>query len=301
MDILALGAILILRLFQSISNKSCSKLMPSDQRSVFAYLGMSMGMSSAGAFVLLFIEGNVIANVLGLPALGWLIALGTGVLLAVSTFCNLEAMKGSSVVLVNMFGAAGLLIPTVAGIFLYDQPVTLGQCGGIVLLFAAALLLASSSGKTNGKLGMKTLLLLFLRMLANGGIMLLQTLYKSYVPQGSVSIYSFFQFLIPAVCLLAICMAQTLGKKAAYPAMGKKLVGWTAVASLAVLGISQISTIASAFIPAGVLFPISDGGNTVISAVVAAIMFKEKMTWQSVCGVIVGVVGLVMIKLLAVG
>ncbi len=299
MDFLILGAIMVFRVLQSISGKPCSRLMPAEKRGVFAYLSVKMAFSAITALVVLLFEGNVLANVTGMPPLGWLIALATGVTLAISTFCSLKAMQGASIVLGKLFGAAGLLIPTVSGIFLYGQSVSVGQWIGILCLFGSALLLASSSKKTNGAITVGTVALLFGSMLANGGTMLLQTMYRTYVPQGSVSVYSLLQFAIPSVCLFAVCTVQTVHQRASYPRLGKKLLGYSALAAVAVLGVSQLSTIASAFIPVGVLFPISDGGSTVISALVAAIVFKERLTVQSVCGVVVGVAGLIMIKLLA--
>ena len=39
-----------------------------------------------------------------------------------------------------------------------------------------------------------------------------------------------------------------------------------------------------------------NGGSTIIAAVVAAVCFKEKLTFRSVCGVLMGVTALVVIK-----
>ncbi len=299
MDILILGAILLFRVLQSLSGKPCSRRMPTDRCGVFAYLAVSMAFSALAGLAVLLFEKDILAGVAGLPATGWLIAVATGITLAVSIFCSQMAMKGSSIVLGKLFGAAGLLIPTVCGIFLYGQPVSPGQWLGIAFLFFSAWLLAASSQTTNGRLTGGTLLLLTGSMVANGCTMLLQTMYKTYVPQGSVSLYSFLQFAIPSVCLFAASALQCAREKLPMPRLSRPLLGYCALGAVAVLGVSQLSTVASAFVPVGVLFPISDGGSTVISALVAAIVFKEKLTIKSACGVIVGVAGLVCIKLLA--
>lgn len=54
----------------------------------------------------------------------------------------------------------------------------------------------------NGKITAKTVFLLIGSMLSNGTTMLLQVLYKTYVPTGSVLVYSFLQFAITAIILL---------------------------------------------------------------------------------------------------
>ncbi len=298
MEIILLGSILLLRVVQSITGKSCSKLMPTDFTGISGYMSLRMGLSAIGAVALLLIGGNVLSAFSHMSALGWIISAATGAAIAISSICNLLVLKSASVVLGSLFSAAGLLVPTVSGIFIYNQPVNPGQWLGIACLFAAAILLALSSGKTNGKVTPKTVILLFCSMLANGSTMLLQTLFKSYVPDGSVSLYSFLQFAIPSVLLLIISIFSSAKAKEKLPKTEKKLFGFTVLAALALLGISQISTIASEHIPVAVLFPISDGGGTVISAIVAATLFKEKFTVKSTAGIIIGIAGLIMIKLL---
>ncbi len=298
MEIALLGSILLLRVVQSISGKSCSKYMPTDFNGISSYMAQRMGISAIGAVVLLLIGGNVLSAFSDMSALGWIISAATGAAIAISSICSLLVLKNASVVLGSLFGAAGLLVPTIGGIFIYDQSVGIGQWAGIACLFVAAVLLMSSSQKTNGKITPQVILLLFGSMLSNGATMLLQTLFKTYVPEGNVSLYSFLQFTIPAVCLLLVSLVLSAKEKTKLPKMGKKLFIYTVLAALAILGISQISTIASEFIPVAVLFPISDGGGTVISAIVAATLFKEKLTVKSSIGIIVGIGAIIMIKLL---
>ena len=45
------------------------------------------------------------------------------------------------------------------------------------------------------------------------------------------------------------------------------------------------------------MFPINDGGATIITAITAAIFFKEKLTVRSVCGLILGIGSLIVINL----
>ncbi len=299
MELIILGSILLLRVAQSVTGKACSKYTPTDSFGMIWYMSVRMGLSAVAALVLLCIGGTVLEDISSLPILGWTISLATGISLTISSICSLLAMKGASVALTSLFGAAGLLIPTISGIFIYGQNVTFGQWTGIFCLFIAAVLLASSSGKTNGKIKAQTVIFLFGSMVANGCTMLFQTLFKSYVPEGNVSVFSFLQFFVPAAILFIISFTYSKGVHVEIPKLERKLLGHTLGASVAVFGVSQLSTIASQFIPIAVLFPISDGGHTIIAALVAAVVYKEKLTLRSVSGVLIGVIGLIMIKLLS--
>ncbi len=296
-EFFCLGAILLLRVVQSISGKSNSNEMPTHRYGVISYMSLRMAISGVAALLLLLFSGNCIEKISSMSTVGWLIAIATGVTLTVTSICSLLVLKKASVVLGTLFSSAGLLVPTISGIFILGQSVGIGQWIGIVFLFVAALLLSSSSNETNGKLTAKAFVLLFLSMLGNGGTMLLQTLFKKYAPEADVSVYSFLQFTIPAVVLFILAYGMKLKDRTHTVKYSKKLIVYTVLASVAVFGISQISTIVSEFIPVAVLFPISDGGGTVISALVAAIVYKEKITVKSALGVIVGVAALCSIKL----
>ena len=79
--------------------------------------------------------------------------------------------------------------------------------------------------------------------------------------------------------------------------MPKKLFLYGIILSGILLVINQLATVAGRSVPSAVMFPIYDGGATIISAVTAAIFFKEKLTARSVCGLLLGIASLMIINL----
>ena len=69
------------------------------------------------------------------------------------------------------------------------------------------------------------------------------------------------------------------------------------ILAVAVFVINQFATLATPLVPSVVLFTLINGGATIISAIVGAIMYKEKFTWQSIVGLILAIGALVIIKL----
>ncbi len=298
MGLIFILGILIFRVFQKISTKAISKRIPSDMAGLASFNAISMGMSALFAGLLLLATFSF-GEFAALPTLGWLIACATGLAICTSSVCSLLAMRGSSILLDSLFSMAGLLVPTVSGIFILSQSVVPMQWMGMVLLFGSAFLLASSSKKTNGKITVKTMLLLFGSMLANGCTMLLQVLFKTYVPTGSVLVYSFLQFAIVSLFLFAVAFILSRKEKKKWYVPDKKLLAFTAISAGALFGISQLSTMASEIIPVAVLFPVSDGGGMIISALVADLIYKEKINAKSFLGIIIGIAGLIFMKLFA--
>ena len=68
------------------------------------------------------------------------------------------------------------------------------------------------------------------------------------------------------------------------------------VLSTAVFIINQLATLATAIVSPVILFTFINGGSTIIGAVVAALMFKEKFATRSVTGIVLGVLALIIIK-----
>ncbi len=288
--------ILFLRILQKISSKAISNDIPCDLTGLSCYNAISMGISAVFAALLMLFNFSI-GEFTKLTALGWIISCLTGATICISSICSLLAMRGSSILLNSLFGMAGLLIPTISGIFIFNQRVVLPQWLGLLLLFVSALLLASSSKITNGKITTKTVILLFVSMLANGSTMLLQVLYKTYIPDVSVLVYSFLQFAITAMVLFVVALLLTMKAKVKLFVPNKKLMSMTIISAGALFGISQLATMASAVVPIAVLFPISDGGGMIISALVADLVYKEKLNSKSVLGIIVGISGILCMKL----
>lgn len=128
-----------------------------------------------------------------------IIASISGLALFFSEFCNIYAMKSGTVSLISLFGTAGMIIPIIAGVALFDKPAAPMQLIGLGMFFAAAYLLVSDSKSVYKNFSFKTLLLLIGSMLSNDFVMLAQQLFTRYVPDGDVSVFSFLSFAIIAV------------------------------------------------------------------------------------------------------
>ena len=74
-------------------------------------------------------------------------------------------------VLASLAGSAGLLLPCITGIFMFDEPMSAVQFIGIGLLIFSGWLLIGYSKEQTGSFTMRTMLLLLGSMLSNGMVM----------------------------------------------------------------------------------------------------------------------------------
>ena len=292
-DYIFLIIILLLRVPQNFSSKKTSGLVTNSQ-SYFLYGTYSYTLAGLIAFVMLLFDGM---SGFSLPAVG-ISALGA-VSLAVSLFCSIEALKNGVMVLAAMAGSAGLLLPCIAGIFMFNEPMKPMQFIGIALLIFSGWLLIGYSKEQTGSFTPRTLLLLIGSMLSNGSVMLAQKMFSKYLPDTSVSIFSFLTFGLIGIGMFIGLVPSLLSQsgRAKIAAVPKPVFLYGTISSIILLAINQLATLAGRNVPSAIMFPINDGGATIITAITAAIFFKEKLTVRSVCGLILGIGSLIVINL----
>lgn len=286
--------ILLLRLPQNIFNKRSSGIVRGAP-AYFAYGAYRYLLSGGMALVLLLFAGGfsgVSLKALAISAIG-AVALGSNL------FFGLEALKSGAMVLSSMAGSAGLLLPCVFGIFMFDEPMSLMQLFGILLLIFSGWLLIGYSKKLKGSFTPRTMLLLIGSMLSNGFTMVAQKMFSKYLPDVSVSVFSFLAFGLVGVgmCVGLVPQLTKKEKREEIKKLPKALWFYGAGLSTILLIINQLATIAAKVIPSAIMFPINDGGATIITALTGAIVFKEKLTARSVAGLALGIASLIVINL----
>ena len=292
MGTIYMGIIMVFRVVQALFNKRASNQVHGYTLPL-QYTGIRQLMSAAMALVLILIAGK------GFCCDGKtvLISVLSGSMLALSSVCSLFAMKSGTIALSSLFGTAGLLVPTVAGIFLFHIPVQGMQWLGMLIFFVSAYLMISGSKKVFGRFDLKTFLLLLGVLFGEGFTMLAQQMFTYYVPEGDVSVFSLLSFgIVGAVLLLCLPLVSKSSHEEVKPLPGT-LWGYGIALSLAVFAINQFATLATAIVPPVILFTVINGGATIIAAVVGRVCFGEKLTPQSVFGIILGIGSMVMIKI----
>lgn len=293
-----IAIVLLFRVVQAIFSKRSSMEMK-NMVMLLGYTAYSKVISAVLGLFLILIGGRGFVC-------DWLtvvIATASGVSLFFSTFFSIYAMKSGTVSLSSMFGTAGMIIPILAGVFLFGKPVSLMQYLGVVLFFVSAYLLVGSSKNIYKNFSFKTVLLLIGTLVANGSTMLCQQLFTQYVPDGDVSVFSFLSFGIIAVLSAIFYRTSAVSLKVEKQdrKMSKMLLVCGMALAVSVFVINQLATISTALISPVILFTFINGGGTIISTVVAAIMYKEKIDLRTVLGISIGVASLIIIKAFEVG
>ncbi len=293
---LYLIVILLMRVVQGFGSKQISLQMPSSSKSYISYVALSKWMSAIFGVCTLIFTGFGGFNFQTL-----LIASASGAFLAISSFCSVKAYQGATIALNSICATAGLIVPSVLGIFIFDEPMSPVSVMCVAVFLISVVLLASSSKKTYDKIKPATIFLLIGSFLSNGLVMFFQKLFGYLQPNGNVTLFSTLTFVIPAL-VLSIMLAfvkptEQATKEGHILYLPKKMYLVMLLLAVAVFIIQQFVTLLTPLLSSVVLFTIVNGGATIISSTIGFTFYKEKISVKAIIGLILGLVSLILIKL----
>ena len=300
--VLSFAAIALMRVAQKVCSKKVSTEVQG--KTFFHYGGYYNLLSALFSLITLFMVG---LDGFDFPTV--LCALATAVCLAVELFAGIEALKGASLIVNQMFSVGALFIPCIVGIFFFDEPMSIWQWLGLLLFIVAMYFMvapAQKEGKEKTtKITAKTIVMLVITLLAGGGTMVAQKAFAKIVPSGSVAMYSFLMFALNAIILYACYAGSILGeKKKAKEEMkqpqglSKTLLICGLMLAFAVFVINMLVTELGKSVDSAILFSVSYAISIIITILVGSIYYKEKITVKNVIGVVLCVGALAIINFL---
>lgn len=298
--VLSFGALGLMRVIQKICSKKTSSLVEPGVK-FFHYGAFYQTLAALVSVITLCIVGFSGFN---LPTV--LCALVCAVLLSVTLFSSIEAVKGCTLVLLNMCEAGSLVVPCILGIFLFDEPMGVWQWVGLAVFILSAYFLASDSGSTNKKLNARTAFMLIVYFLSSGFLLVAQKYFAKLVPDGNTAMFSFLMFafnaLILFVCLMIAQIMKAKGEGSRellkIRPLDKKLYGYGAILAVAIFVVNMVMTTLAKTVDSVVLFSVESIISIAATTAVGAVFFKEKITVKKIVGIAIGLVGIFFINVL---
>ena len=326
MVVLYISIIMIMRVVQSVLGKKTADFLPRNASAYLKYNSYYQAIAGVIACVVM-----VVAILCGskVPQLGntILYASISGIALGVSCILSIYLLCITSMALASIFATAGLLVPTVASIFLYDEAMMWYQWIAVVIFIIGSYLMIGNAKKIYNKFTLKTLLLLILHFAVNGITMLMQKIFGMQVDGGNTSLFSFATFASGAAVAIAglgvlSIVTQSIKKKSPVKQsvqaqcneaieerfrfivtdktttrLPRVIYIYGAALAVAVFLINQFATMSTPLISSVVLFTLINGGATVISALVGAIVFREKLSISGIVGLVLGIGALILVQI----
>ena len=240
-----------------------------------------------------------------------LCSIGMAAFITLGLFTEMQALKGASLILVQMFAAGSIVLSALFGHFFLDgQEMNVYQwLGLVVFLISIYFMVSQDKSKAEDeqeqpkkKISLKTLIMLILMFIAEGGMMIVQTIFGTLVEDGNTALFSFVMFTINALILYICYLVKALfihkpvrqvEKKLKF--LPKTLLICGAFLAFALAVINILATELTAMVPAALLFSISNAIAIIVTMLVGGIVYKEKVGVKNIIGIVLCAVSLTVV------
>lgn len=312
--VLLFAVVGVMRVIQKVCYKTVSFKL-NDSTTFFHYGGYYYLISTLFALISLAIVGFY-----GFNLATFVCALLSAVLFAIDLFSSIEAIKGTTLVVCNMFACGGLFVPCILGIFLFNEPMSIWQWFGLVLFIVSVYFISAKTDVKAPKMTLKTLIMLIISFTVNGLIMVVQKYFGLKVEGGNVSLYTALTFALNSLILYS-CMlvcgilnkgqvkklslnnventqenpTKTFGK---IKPLEKLLLICGLLLAVALFAIQMIITELGKTVESAILFTVSSALSIIITCLVGSIRFKEKMRLKNYIGLVLGFASILIVSFL---
>lgn len=229
----------------------------------------------------------------------WLWGAAYGSVTAAFLLCKMQALSTGPVSITSFIGCSSLILSTAFGVIYFHEAVSTIQIFGVVLLLFALLLTIGKSDSNDAnekKASAKWLIWCFLFCLCSGAVGIIFKLHQSSPSRGEVNQMMLAASIVSALlfAVAAFAVSAKDGKKC--PRVGRPAWLFVVACGLVSCGYNRLNIVLSGGIPSIIFFPLFNGTLILVASLLAALIFREKITKRQIFGMLTGFAALVLIS-----
>ena len=216
----------------------------------------------------------------------------------------LLSVRTGAYMMVEVFLLIGIIVPIVLCRIFFNEEIGLWQVFGIAILLVAVYIMTTYNSSIKGKMSLGAFVILMICGLSYGIGDFSQKLFVKSIPEGSITVFNFYTYVFAAAALLvAYLVFRAVDKRSGVeirPPFAVIRPIWIFVLIMAgcLFANSFFKTLAAQKLDAIILYPLNQGCAVMLSLLMSAIIFKEKINVKCVVGICLSFVALLMINLL---
>ena len=225
----------------------------------------------------------------------------SGVTTSVFVVCWLISVKKGAYMMLDVFLMLGVLVPIIAGRFVFGETIKLTQWIGIGVLIIAAVIMCSYINSIKEKMSISALVMLIVCGAANGLTDFSQKLFVKQLSDVPISVFNFYTYVFSAAVLAVFLIIFSVKEKAqsTETVSGlKRIFGYIAIMSVCLFANSYFKTMAAGYLDSAQLYPLNQGLALMLSSVMSAVFFHERLTLKCIIGLVLSFAGLIIINVL---
>lgn len=226
----------------------------------------------------------------------------SGITTSVFVVCWLISVKKGAYMMLDVFLMLGVLVPIAAGRLLFGEAIKPTQWLGIGVLFVAVMIMCSYNNSIKEKMSISAIVLLIICGTANGLTDFSQKLFVKEMPEVPIAVFNFYTYVFSAAVLLIFFVVFSIKEGSQGSSSGihgiKRIFGYIAVMSVCLFANSYFKTKAAVFLDSAQLYPLNQGLALILSSLMSALLFHERLTLKCIIGLAVSFAGLIIINVL---
>lgn len=225
-----------------------------------------------------------------------------GLLFSLAISAYSYAMSIGPLSYTTFFYSASMLIPTIAGIFLWDESVTWPVILGILLFLLAFYFISMKGGGDSLKANGWWLLICLLSFVFSGGASLTIKVHQKHMGGSEAMGLVGVGLAMAGISSFILYALSARRERHRFPArqhshlLKNNVTAIVLMAACTGLG-NILYTYLTSRVAGAYLFPVIAGGNTILVTLVSVVLFKEKLSRAGVLGMIVGVFAIIVLNL----
>lgn len=219
------------------------------------------------------------------------------VTMAAFCVCWLYAYQQEAYMFLSIFTMLGAVVTGLLGWAVYAEPVQWHRLLAMALLVVAVYVMSLYNTDIKGKLTPVAIVILIVGGLGSALTDFSQKIYRNGGGKDS-AVFTFYTYFIACLLLLGIWIALKTTRRSAPDAALKdcRHMGIYWLLSICLFLNSFAKTQAVGMLPASQMYPLLQGGNLICSAVMAAVLMKEKPNAKSIIGIAIALVAVALMS-----
>lgn len=227
-----------------------------------------------------------------------LISLLSGIANSAFVVLWLVSVKKGAYMMLDIFCMIGILIPIVGCAAFFGEAIRINDVIGFMVLLIAVFIMCSYNNSIKSKITISSFIILLLCGAANGLSDFSQKLFVNLSENIPVSVFNFYTYLFSAVILL-VCYFIFAGRtKENTDLQIKPILLYIIVMSACLFIYSYFKTLAAHYLPSAQLYPLSQSLALILSSIMSATLFHERLTIKCAVGIALSFVALLIINVL---
>lgn len=217
---------------------------------------------------------------------------------AVFLVCWMYEYKSEAYVFLNIFIMLGSIVTCVCGLIVYKEPIPTGKWISLLIILCAVFIMSGYNHQLGKKIG-KHIIILILGTMASAIADFTQTMYVREIGR-TVMRFNFFTYVFALIMLLAVYLIYAgihnlkgdAGKLTSKLYAKKSIIMYFAISACLYMN-ALTKTMANRTMQISQIYPVLSAATLIASAVMAHILFKEKINRRSVCAISMALAGIV--------